>query len=250
VVTTSSKRWKVGELAEATGLTVRTLHHYDEIGLLEPSARTESGHRLYDETDVQRLYRIVALRQIGLSLDEVKACFDEEGADPRPTLQRHLAELQRRIDLNESLKGRLEQILHALELAEEPTTADFLEALEVMERMEKYYTPEQLAQLEERRNELGDEGMAKAQQDWANLIAAVESARERGVDPADPEVQELGRKWHELIEAFTGGDPGIRDSLQKMYETEGPEKASRGMGSPEDFEYLNAIRAAGEQLSS
>ncbi len=216
MVTTSRKRWKVGELAEATGLTVRTLHHYDEIGLLEPSTRTESGHRLYDEGDVQRFYRIVALRQIGLSLDEVKSCLDEEGADPRPTLQRHLAELQPRIDLHESLKDRLQQILQSLELAEQPTTADFLEALEVMEGMESYYTPEQLAQLEQRRNELGEEGMAKAQQDWADLIAAVESARERGVDPADPEVQELGRKWHEPIEAFTGGDPGIRQSLQNM----------------------------------
>ena len=238
---TTEKKRKVGELARATGLTVRTLHHYDEVGLLSPSARTHAGHRLYGEQDVQRLYRIVALRQIGLSLDEVKQCLDEEGADPRPTLRRHLVELQRRIDLHESLKERLTRILQRLEGEAEPTTAEFLEALEVMERMESYYTPEQLAQLEQRAKDLGEEGMAKAQQDWADLIGAVESARERGVDPADPEVQELGRKWQELIEAFTGGDPGIRASLQKMYETEGPEKASRSMVGGDTMAYMQRV---------
>ena len=238
---TTEKKWKVGELARATGLTVRTLHHYDEVGLLSPSARTEAGHRLYEESDVRRLYRIVALRQIGLSLEEVKQCLDEEGSDPRPTLRRHLVELQRRIDLHESLKDRLSRILERLERAAEPTTTEFLEALEVMERMESYYTPEQLAQLEQRAKDLGEEGMAKAQQDWADVIAGVESARERGVDPADPEVQALGRKWQELIEAFTGGDPGIRASLQKMYETEGHEKASRGMVDGETMEYMQRV---------
>ncbi|MDQ4027695.1 MAG: MerR family DNA-binding transcriptional regulator, partial [Actinomycetota bacterium] len=66
----SEKQWKIGDLARETGLTVRTLHHYDEVGLLRPSARTEAGHRLYDENGVKRLYRILALRQIGLRLDE------------------------------------------------------------------------------------------------------------------------------------------------------------------------------------
>jgi DNA-binding transcriptional MerR regulator len=61
--------WKVGQLARLTKLTVRTLHHYDRLGLLRPSARTSSGHRLYDEGDVDRLYRIVALRELNLPLE-------------------------------------------------------------------------------------------------------------------------------------------------------------------------------------
>jgi DNA-binding transcriptional MerR regulator len=64
------RRWKVGELARATGLTVRALHHYDELGLLVPSERTQAGHRLYGEDDVRRLYRVVALRHLGLPLSE------------------------------------------------------------------------------------------------------------------------------------------------------------------------------------
>src|SRR6266540_480829 len=59
---------RIGELAAATGLTVRTLHYYEEIGLLIPSGRTNAGHRLYDDTDVARLYRICLLRRLGLPL--------------------------------------------------------------------------------------------------------------------------------------------------------------------------------------
>ncbi|WP_378741119.1 MerR family transcriptional regulator [Nocardia brasiliensis] len=63
--------WKVGELAAEAGLTVRTLHHYDRIGLVCPAGRTSTGHRLYTEADVQRLYQVLALRQLGLGLDQI-----------------------------------------------------------------------------------------------------------------------------------------------------------------------------------
>ncbi|MGX1774421.1 MerR family transcriptional regulator [Nocardia brasiliensis] len=63
--------WKVGELATETGLTVRTLHHYDRIGLVRPAERTNAGHRRYTEPDVQRLYQVLALRQLGLGLDQI-----------------------------------------------------------------------------------------------------------------------------------------------------------------------------------
>ena len=68
---------RVGQLAKRTGLTVRTLHHYDEIGLLSPAQRTASGYRLYGASDVARLNRIVALRQLGMSLDEIGRCLSE-----------------------------------------------------------------------------------------------------------------------------------------------------------------------------
>jgi MerR family transcriptional regulator, thiopeptide resistance regulator len=110
--------------------------------------------------------------------------------------------------------------------------------------IEKYYTREQLEQLERRRAEFGDERIKQVEQEWADLYARLRELREAGADPAGPEPQALGRRAGELIAMFTGGDPGIAASLQRMYEREGPENASRGMGSPEDFEYMNAIRAA------
>ncbi|MEV4461974.1 MerR family transcriptional regulator [Microbispora sp. NPDC049633] len=78
----AGRRWSIGELARATGMTVRALHHYDEIGLLTASERTPSGHRRYSERDLRRLYRVRALRALGLSLEEVAAVLAGAADDP------------------------------------------------------------------------------------------------------------------------------------------------------------------------
>ena len=238
-----AKRWKVGELATATGLTVRTLHHYDEIGLLVPSERTGSGHRLYSGADVTKLYRIAALRDLGMSLEDIARWFDQ-GDDPAKLVRRHLEEVQRQLDLNERLRDRLVQILDALDREEEPDAESFIRTVEVMSMHEKYYTPEQLDQLEKRRQEFGPEAIERAQKEWADLIAEVEAEFDAGTPPDDPKLQPLIERWNRLIEAFTGGDPGIRESLQKMYESEGPEAASRGMVNPDIMSYMHEAMTA------
>jgi DNA-binding transcriptional MerR regulator len=73
-------RLTVGELAGRTGLTVRTLHHWDELGLLAPAERTGAGYRLYGESEVERVYRITALRSLGLELSQIRELLDG-GAD-------------------------------------------------------------------------------------------------------------------------------------------------------------------------
>src|SRR5947208_11746752 len=85
---------KVGELARRTGLTVRTLHHYDAIGLLRPSLHTESGHRLYTAGDVARLQQVLSLRQLGFSLEEVRGCLDRTGFSPMEVIRLHAARLR------------------------------------------------------------------------------------------------------------------------------------------------------------
>lgn len=240
----TGRRWQVGELAELTGLTIRTLHHYDEIGLLVPSERTAAGYRLYDDADVRRLYRIVALRRLGLALEDVAGCLDREGADPRDAVRRHLAEVESQLAAKQELRRLLVRILDALDQGESSSDR-FIDAIEVMTMFDKYYTPEQLAALEQRRRDLGHEAIESAQDEWTELIAAVGAQRARGTDPADPRVQELARRWNELIEQFTGGDPGIRASLQRLYEEEGVERASRGAVDPELMSYVQAACEAG-----
>jgi MerR family transcriptional regulator, thiopeptide resistance regulator len=238
----TGEQWKIGELARVAGVTVRALHHYDSVGLLRPSERTGGGHRLYSAADVQRLYRLLALRGVGLPLDEIGPLLDRDDGLAE-TVRRHLGRVEQQLGALEELRLRLTRILASFD-GGEVDTQRFLDAMEAMTMVEKYYTPEQLQQLEERRQELGEEKVQAVQQEWADLYARLRELREAGVDPADEEPQALGRRAGELIAMFTGGDPGISASLQRMYEEEGPEKASRGMGSPEDFEYMNAIRAA------
>jgi hypothetical protein len=113
-----------------------------------------------------------------------------------------------------------------------------------MTMAEQYYTPEQLAQLDERRRALGDDAIARAEQEWARLIAEAEELRASGAEPTDPRAQHIAARWRELIEQFTGGDPGIRASLQRMYDEQGPERASRGVVSPELMEWMGKAQAA------
>src|SRR5262245_48879149 len=94
---------KVGELARRTGLTIRTLHHYDEIGLLKPSHHTESGHRLYAAGDVARLQQVISLRQLGFTLEEVQDCLDRPGFSPLEVLRLHATRLRDQIELQRRL---------------------------------------------------------------------------------------------------------------------------------------------------
>jgi DNA-binding transcriptional MerR regulator len=228
----------VGELASASGLTVRTLHHWDEIGLLRPAERSGAGHRRYSAEEVERLYRIVALRRLGLSLDQVCAVLDVEGPDLHGAVAAHLARVKDELVRLRRLEGILEALVDV------PSTELMIDAIEVMTMSEQYYTPEQLAQLEQRRQALGEEGMAKAQQDWADLIAEMDAEREAGTDPSEARVQALADRWQDLIGRFTGGDPGITASLKRMYEEQGAPKASRGAMSPELSEYVQRVMAA------
>lgn len=239
----TGEQWKIGELARRAGVTVRALHHYDSVGLLRPSERTGGGHRLYSEADVERLYRLLALRGLGLPLEDIGPLLEREDA-LGDTVRRHLARVEQQLGALEELRQRLIRLLASFDGGGEISTRRFLDAMEAMTMVERYYTPEQLQQLEQRRNELGEQQIKRVEQEWQDLYARLRELREAGVDPADEEPQALGRRAGELIEMFAGGDPGIRASLQRMYEQEGPEKASRGMGSPEDFEYMDAIRRA------
>jgi DNA-binding transcriptional MerR regulator len=102
----------VGQVAGFAGVTVRTLHHYDDIGLLVPSERSHAGHRRYSDTDLDRLQQILFYRQLGFPLDEVAALLDDPDADPRAHLRRQHELLTARI---EKLRKMAAAVEHAME---------------------------------------------------------------------------------------------------------------------------------------
>lgn len=220
--------WKVGELAERTGLSVRALHHYEEIGLLVPSGRTESGHRLYAEEDVMRLQQIASLRSLGFSLAEIREFLDASSFSPERVIELHIARIRERIELERRLCDRLEAVATLMSAKATPAGEDsaekfvetVMEVTKMSERIEKYYTPEQLEQLERRKQELGEERIRAAEVEWPVLMEQVRVEMEAGTNPADERVQKLARRWMELVEEFTGGDAGIRRSVTSMWQQE------------------------------
>ena len=245
------QHWKVGELAARTGLTVRTLHHYDAIGLLSPSGRTgsahNSGHRLYTAVDVARLHQIICLKQLGFSLEQVKEYMTRADYDPREVVRLHLAKVRQQAAELAELGDRLEALAITLDAADNVSADTFLETIEVMTMIEKYYTPEQLKQLEDRRNAGGPEmeaAIQKGPQMWADLFADVQTAMDAGVDPASPEAKPLAERWLALVMGFTGGDPGIFASLKAMYQNEDNVRGMDVKAMKPMNEYLEKVRAA------
>jgi DNA-binding transcriptional MerR regulator len=241
--------WKVGELAARTGLTVRTLHHYDAIGLLVPGGRNGSahgsGHRLYTAADVTRLHQILCLKQLGFSLEQVKEYMTRDDYDPRAVVRLHLEAVRRQAAELAELGNRLEALAGALDAADAVSPDTFLETIEVMTMIEKYYTPDQIKQIEDRRNAAGPE-MEKAIQDapkmWADLFADIQAAMDANVPPDDARAKPLAERWLALVAGFTGGDPGLFQSLRTMYQNEDnvrgmDVKAMRPMN-----EYLEKVR--------
>jgi DNA-binding transcriptional MerR regulator/uncharacterized glyoxalase superfamily protein PhnB len=130
------RTWKVGALAKATGLTVRTLHHYDEIGLLQPSARLAGGHRLYDAADVARLYRIIRLRQLGFPLSQVAEVLAEPEWQLAPAIERHLAEARQRAAMTSRLCTRLAAMAAELAQQAHPSPQELFSTVEEMITMD------------------------------------------------------------------------------------------------------------------
>jgi DNA-binding transcriptional MerR regulator len=204
------------------------LHHYEKIGLLVPSKRTEAGHRLYSKGEVLRLQQIASLRALGLSLNEIRGLLDEEGHSSTRVIELHIARLKERIEAERKLCERLESVAALLAAREASGGAvsaqsfveNVMEVTKMSENIEKHYTSEQLEQLDRRKQELGQERFREVEAEWPRRIEQVEAEMEAGTDPKDERVQELARRWMELIEEFTGGDPGIRRSLGNVWQEE------------------------------
>jgi DNA-binding transcriptional MerR regulator len=234
---------RIGELAERTGVTVRTLHHYDEIGLLSPSGRTDTGHRRYRDDEIRRLFAILALRQLGLSLADIGGALDHGGFSLRDAVMQQISDTERRIGDALELRRRLHRILGELDRSGEPSTQELMDAMEVIMLSDRYYSKEQREQLARGAEELGTDAIEQGQRDWAELLAQVRAERDAGTDVRDPLVQALARRSLELVERFTRGDAGIRQSLANMYANEDPSVVSRGMLDRELLEYLARAQA-------
>jgi hypothetical protein len=146
----------------------------------------------------------------------------------------HIAALKTQIASQQELCVRLEAIeaRHGSASVEE-----FIKAIEVMTMFEKYYTKEQLETLKQRAAELGDAHIRDVEAEWPRLIADVRKEMELGTDPKNPRMQVLAKRWAELVSEFTGGDPGITQSLKNLYQNE-PGVASQRSVDITVFDYV------------
>lgn len=203
----------VGELAKRCGLTVRTLHHYDAIDLLVPSVRSAAGYRLYDRANVERLHRIQALRQLGLSLADIGTALSGPQAPLADVIDKQIAQLDRELAQAARLRERLLALRAQLASGQSPDLADWLDTLELMTMYEKYFSPEELKELP-----LLTDPDTQAQ--WSALVATMQAAMDRGAQPGDPEVDILALRWMEMLGRDTGRNPDFLMRLRTVNEQE------------------------------
>jgi MerR family transcriptional regulator, thiopeptide resistance regulator len=234
---------KVGELARRTGVSVRTLHYYDEIGLLQPSQLTRSRHRMYGTGELMRLQQIKSLRQLGFSLDEIRACLDAPEFSPRKVLDLHLARLRQQIGEQERVVSLLETLKATFDAGSSASADDFINAIEGITMIERSFTPDDLRELQARAERLGSEHIREVEAEWPQLIAQVKSAMADGADPAGERMRALATRWRELVLEFTGGNPAIEQKVRAGYASD-PALSRRTGLDAEIFAYVNkAIRA-------
>ncbi|AVS91099.1 MerR family transcriptional regulator [Paracidovorax avenae] len=206
------QRLRVGELARRTGLTVRALHHYDEIGLLRPSARSESGYRLYSEADVQRLHAIQTLRHLGLPLGDIAGLLQGGGPDPESIIAQQIEALDRQITQATELRGRLALLRNGLVAGPAPGMGDWLGTLALMGTYGKYFSAAELQRI------FGN--WKRIEADWTVVRDLVRAAMDRGLPPHEPEVQRLAYRWMALMLHWMDGDMALLDRWGHMFRTE------------------------------
>ncbi|MPY65370.1 MerR family transcriptional regulator [Deinococcus sp. SDU3-2] len=216
---------RIGELARRSGVTVRTLRHYDQIGLLRPGERTDGDHRLYSGREVRTLHQIQSLRTLGLSLDQIRGALHDPAHDPAAVLAAQIRLLEERLERERTLLERLKRL--------DPrgaTWAELLEVIRMNEKVEKMmdtarqvgeqpkFDDEQMRYLEERREAVGETRIKEVEAEWPQLMAEVLREMEAGTPTNDPRVLDLARRWQGLVAEFTGGRQDIGGTLSESYQ--------------------------------
>ncbi|MFF7451239.1 MULTISPECIES: TipAS antibiotic-recognition domain-containing protein [unclassified Streptomyces] len=171
--------YTVGQVAGFAGVTVRTLHHYDDIGLLVPGERSHAGHRRYNDADLDRLQQILFYRELGFPLEEVAALLDDPETDPRAHLRRQHELLTARIEKLRKMAAAVEQAMEARKMGINLTPEERFEVFGDKD-------PEQYAEEAEQRWG-GTEAYAESQRraarytkdDWKRMQAEVGAWSER-----------------------------------------------------------------------
>lgn len=229
----------VGQVSKKTGISVRALHHYESIGLLIPTGRTGTGYRLYSLPDIKKLQHIILLRRYQFSLDIVKEILNSNNAPKLiDTIATQIQDIEKSINKQSSILNQLKKLQQAL-ATNQSVNGVLFQTIEELSMHEKYYTEQQLIDLENQETQLGTEKISSIQQRWPELISEVKQAMASGIPTDSKQVIALAQEWKQLINVFTGGDKQVFNSLSNMYQSEENLQDKTGI-SPELLEYIHS----------
>ena len=224
---TSSRLYSVHQVAEMAGVSVRTLHHYDQIGLLKPGARTAAGYRQYSENDLLRLQQILFYKELDFSLQDIRLILDAPGFDRVAALHSHRRSLQRKSErLGKLIRTIDRTILKLTEDNMELTDAELYEGF-TPEQAERYprearerWGAERVEETERRIRKLSKQQWEAVKQEGGAVTQRIANLADR--DPGDTDVQAAIAAHHAWIEHFYPAPAEVYSGLGQMY-TDHPE---------------------------
>ncbi|MDN4072926.1 MerR family transcriptional regulator [Fictibacillus terranigra] len=150
------QHWKIGDIAKLTGLTVRTLRFYDQIELFSPSGYSDSGHRLYNESDIKQLHHILSLKDLGLSLEEIQLVLKGDTWTPSDIVDIQIDRVRKNIKTQQKLLAELERVAEQMNCQEPTSVAEFISLLETMKMSHEKYIIEHRLNWEQNFDKLGN----------------------------------------------------------------------------------------------
>lgn len=223
----------VGRVAELVGISVRTLHHWDDIALVRPSGRSWSDYRLYDADDIARIHRVLVYREIGLPLAQIARILDDPEVDPREHLQRQRALLEERISWLTKAARAVDEMIERttpmndeknIQLSPEEQTRIFGTDWDPTwqdEARERWGDTEAWQQSAQRTGGFTSEDWTRVAEETAALDADLAEAMQRGVEPGSEEANTLAERHRASIGQHYDCTPSMHVVLARMY-TEDP----------------------------
>ncbi len=212
----------VKEFAQLAGVTVRTLHYYDETGLLKPSLHTDAKHRLYRRDDLLRLQQILTLKYLGFSLDEIQNILNSATYDLRESLRLQKQAIDARITEMQQVSRALAKVLSENGDLNWSSVGEVIQGITAENKYHwfaQFFSADQRAMLVERTARMSaeqlQEMLERGQREWNEVISGFRSLREE--PPDHPDVQKLAEKALSLVHEFTQGDEGLTNALGNSY---------------------------------
>lgn len=211
--------YTVGELARLSGLTVRTLHHYESLGLLSPSGRTESGYRQYGDRDVETLHRIVAYQQMGLALKDIGPMLGPDAPPLAEVLDRQVAQAEAQLERQQRLLEMLKRVQKRAHEDDAGLGDHLLKLMSLMRLYERHFSREEIDTMREMQQSLGPEKLERIRVEVDTLISGYRAALARGASVDDAEIVGLTRRWIALEDEMPQAAP-LRDKGRAALEQE------------------------------
>lgn len=213
--------WKVGQLAKLTGLTVRTLRYYDQIGLFSPSDYSQSGHRLYNKQDLSKLQKILSLKHIGLALEDIQTYLSNSFSfNASEILSIQITRLQEDIQKQQDLLNELTNALALTQSQQALSVEELTKLLGVMKmNKEKYFSKDQLEQMKKQYDDMDKEELKEAEQKFNLIMKKLRNHMEQGTLSTDKDVQSLANQWKDLAGmSLPQNDSSFIKATEKFHE--------------------------------